>query len=201
MTVTEAGATPDRRHVRTGRLWLDVPVESDVDDLHAIHTDPAVWRHFPSGVFTEREQAGELVRESARQFAEHGLGLWSVREAPEGPVVGRAGCAVPAGRPWWNLYYRLAPGVHGRGYASEVATASVAAAQEVAPERPVLAYLLEHNVASRRTAERIGLRLVWRGPDRGNPDPDAVRLVYLDRDPDAATYAAIEDHCRPDGND
>jgi len=27
---------------------------------------------------------------------------------------------------------------------------------------------------------------VWRGPDAGNPDPDAVRLVYADRpvDPD-----------------
>jgi hypothetical protein len=25
------------------------------------------------------------------------------------------------------------------------------------------------------------LSLVWRGPDAGNPDPDAVRLVYADR--------------------
>lgn len=26
-----------------------------------------------------------------------------------------------------------------------------------------------------------GLELVWRGPDAGNPHPDAVRLVYADR--------------------
>jgi hypothetical protein len=25
------------------------------------------------------------------------------------------------------------------------------------------------------------LSLVWRGPDAGNPDPAAVRLVYADR--------------------
>ena len=30
-------------------------------------------------------------------------------------------------------------------------------------------------------AEKAGLTLVWRGPDAGNPDPDAVRLVYADR--------------------
>ena len=58
------------------------------------------------------------------------------------------------------------------------------AAHDVAPDRPVLAFLLEHNTASRRTAEKVGLRLVWRGPDDDNPDPDAVRVVFLDRDPD-----------------
>jgi hypothetical protein len=45
----------------------------------------------------------------------------------------------------------------------------------------VLAYLLEHNARSRGRAERSGLTLVWRGPDHGNPDPDAVRLIYADR--------------------
>lgn len=54
---------------------------------------------------------------------------------------------------------------------------AIDAAHEVAPERPVLAYILEHNHASRRTAEKLGLRLVWRGPDAGSPDPEAVRLV------------------------
>ena len=70
--------------------------------------------------------------------------------------------------------------------------AAVDAAHDVAPERPVLAYLLEHNHASRRTAEKVGLRLVWRGPDADNPDPEAVRLVYLDRDPDDALVDALE---------
>jgi hypothetical protein len=29
-------------------------------------------------------------------------------------------------------------------------------------------------------AERAGLTLQWRGPDRGNPDPGAIRPVYAD---------------------
>jgi hypothetical protein len=52
-------------------------------------------------------------------------------------------------------------------------------------DRPVIAYLLEHNRESRGRAERSGLEFVWRGPDAGNPDPDAVRLVYADRPLDA----------------
>ena len=49
----------------------------------------------------------------------------------------------------------------------------------------MIAYLLEHNVESRGRAEKAGLSLVWRGPDAGNPDPEAVRLVYADRPVDA----------------
>jgi RimJ/RimL family protein N-acetyltransferase len=75
-----------------------------------------------------------------------------------------------------------------------MATRALEAAHDVAPERPVVAYLLEHNTASRRTAERLGLRLAWRGPDRPNPDPDAVRLVYVDREPSAELVTAIEAH-------
>ncbi|WP_200936574.1 hypothetical protein [Rhodococcus sp. Leaf278] len=44
-----------------------------------------------------------------------------------------------------------------------------------------MAYLLEHNVASARVAQRAGLELITRGPDVGNPDAAAVRLVYADR--------------------
>ena len=183
-------------HVRTERLWLDEPVDGDADALLAIHGDPASWRHFPSGVVTDPEAGRIMVEASRRRFDRDGLAYWSIREAADGPVIGRGGCSVPdegLGEPgWWNLYYRFDQRAVGRGYATEMGLAAIAAAHDVAPERPVLAYLLEHNHASRRTAEKVGLRLVWRGPDVDNPDPEAVRLVYLDRDPDDALVGALE---------
>ena len=116
----------DWRHVRTRRLWLDEPVDGDADDLFAIHSDPASWRHFPSGRVTDPSAGTTMVGASRRRF-----------------------------------------------------------------ERDGLAFLVEHNVASRKTAEKVGLRLVWRGPDDGNPDPDAVRLVFLDREPDDLFVAEV----------
>ena len=189
----------DWRHVRTARLWLDEPVEGDADDLFAIHSDPASWAHFPAGRVTDPAAGPVMVGASRRRFDRDGLAYWSVRDADGGPVVGRGGCAVPdealaadpTGRGWWNLYYRFDQRVLGRGYATEMGAAALAAARSVAPERPVLAYLVEHNHASRRTAERLDLRLVWRGRDADNPDPEAVRLVYLDREPDEALIAAL----------
>jgi RimJ/RimL family protein N-acetyltransferase len=189
----------DWRHVRTTRLWLDEPVEADAADLFAIHSDPESWRHFPSGRVTDPAAGAVMVGASRRRFDRDGLAYWSVRDADGGAVVGRGGCAVPdealdadaTGRGWWNLYYRFDQRVVGRGYAVEMGRSALEAAHGVAPWRPVLAYLVEHNVASRRTAERLGLRLVWRGPDADNPDPAAVRLVHLDREPDDALVAAL----------
>ena len=185
----------DWRHLRTGRLWLDEPEDEDADALLAIHADPASWWHFPSGVVTDPAAGRTMVGASRRRFARDGLAYWSVRDEDSGPVVGRGGCVVPdealGGRGWWNLYYRLDQRVLGRGYATEMGEAAIRAARAVAPDRPVLAFLLEHNTASRRTAEKLGLRLVWRGPDDGNPDPGAVRLVFLDRDPDDVFVAEV----------
>jgi hypothetical protein len=36
-------------------------------------------------------------------------------------------------------------------------------------------------VLDARTADDLAETLVWRGPDRGNPDPAAVRIGYADR--------------------
>ena len=185
----------DWRQVRTPRLWLDEPVEADAGALFAIHGDPASWRHFPSGLVTDPAAGATMVGASRRRFERDGLAYWSVRDADGGPVVGRGGCMVPdealGGRGWWNLYYRFDQRVLGRGYAAEMGRAALDAAHDVAPDHPVLAFLLEHNVASRRTAEKLGLCLVWRGPDDGNPDPDAVRLVFLDREPDDLFVAEV----------
>jgi RimJ/RimL family protein N-acetyltransferase len=180
-----------REHVRTERLWLDRPGPDDVDGLHAIYSDPASWTHFPQGRHDVRVRTADMVAAHSGFWDRHGLSCWVVRERADGPVVGWAGASQPDGRPWWNLAYRFDTSVQGRGYAVEAARAAIGAAHDADPDRPVLAYLLEHNVASRRTAERLGLRLVWRGPDEGNDDPDAVRLVYLDRAPDDVLVAGL----------
>ena len=177
------------RHLLTARLRLDAVVPSDLDDHVALMSDPGVWAHLPSGRHTDPAQTAAGIEHSVGHWARDGLGYWTARLRDDlpaagltaGDVVGTGGCAVRVGTTWWNLYYRLTPPAWGRGLAAELVTAAIDAAHTVDPDRPVVAYLLEHNVQSRGRAERAGLSLVWRGPDTGNPDPDAVRLVYADR--------------------
>lgn len=178
----------DLRHIETARLLLDAVVPADLDEHWALMSDPGVWEHLPSGRHTSPDRTREAIEHSVGHWARDGLGYWTARLredlsglAAAGTMVGTGGCALRAGTSWWNLYYRLTPRAWGRGLAAELVTAAIDAAHEVDPERPVIAYLLEHNVQSRLRAEKAGLTQVWRGPDAGNPDPDAVRLVYADR--------------------
>jgi RimJ/RimL family protein N-acetyltransferase len=181
----------DFRHVGTPRLQLDAVVRGDLDEHVALMSDPGVWAHLPSGRHTDPAKTAEGIEHSVGHWSRDGLGYWTARlrrdltDPPvgleSGAVVGTGGCARREGTAWWNLYYRLTPAAWGLGLAAELVTAAIDAAQAVDPDRPVVAYLLEHNVESRGRAERAGLSLVWRGPDAGNPDPAAVRLVYADR--------------------
>ncbi|HEX7349833.1 GNAT family N-acetyltransferase [Brachybacterium sp.] len=163
---------------RTDRLQLDPPSAVDLADLHRLYSDPRTWTHLPSGRFADLGTTRDALENWLDDWREQGLGAWMVRE--DGEVVGHGGCAVRQDA-FWNLGYRFAPEAQGRGLATEVARAAVAAAREARPELPVVAYLLEHNRASAAVAERVGLSLRHRGPDAGNPDPSAVRLVLADR--------------------
>lgn len=170
----------DLQHVRTGRLRLDAPRPEDLLELAAIYSDPRVWTHFPTLRHTEPERTQVMLEGWIAGWERDGLGQWLVRWLDDDTVIGHAGCSLrPAG--WWNLGYRFAADVHGGGLATEAARFAVAQARLARPGSPVVAYLLEHNVASKKVAEKLGLTLQHSGPDEGNPDPAAVRLVYADR--------------------
>lgn len=184
----EPGSAP-LAHRRTERLALDIPVPADLEELHALNSDPRVWTHFPSLRPTRLAQSQEILDVWRECWAADGLGSWIVRDRATGEFLGFAGCRVVRGV-FWNLGYRFRPEAQGRGFATEAARAALDAAHEVHPELPVVAYLVEHNAASARVAERLGFTLQHRAPDAGNPDPDVMRLVYADRDLTEAELAA-----------
>lgn len=188
------------RSLLTPRLRLTAVGPQDLDEHVALMSDPAVWAHLPSGRHTSREQTAAGIAAQVRAWERTGLGYWTARlrddvPAPgglrPGAMVGTGGCTVREGTDWWNLYYRLARPAWGLGLAAELVTAALDAARGADPDRPVVAYLLGHNAESKGRAERSGLGLVWRGPDAGNPDPHAVRLIYADRPLPEETIARI----------
>lgn len=173
----------------TEHLRLSRPVASDLDAVFSIQRDSRVWTHYPSLRHTDPAQTVEMIQRWERSWTEAGLGSWVVRLRDTDEVVGNGGCTLLGGEVW-NIGYRIAADHHGQGLATELARAGVEAARAIAPERPVIASLVEHNRGSARVAEKLGLELVHRAPDVGNPDPGIVRLVYADRPLTADQLAA-----------
>ncbi|GAA4154981.1 GNAT family N-acetyltransferase [Gryllotalpicola daejeonensis] len=173
----------------TDRLDLFRPTLDDVEQLHEILSDPRVWQHFPSLRPTEPAQTAARVRGWMLGWRAVGLDTWVVRERGSDAIIGYGGCSVLPGGVW-NLGYRLAPASQGRGFATELSRRAIERAERLRPELPVVAYLLEHNLASKAVAEKLGMTPVHRGPDAGNPDPRAIRLVYAFRPLTAGELAA-----------
>lgn len=167
----------------TDRLRLDRPTHDDIDALFEICSDPRVWLHYPSSRHETPTTTEAMVRRWNASWDDTGLGTWTVRDRIDGRVIGYGGCSLigSGADAVWNLGYRLAADEHGRGVATEVSRAAIARARATRPDVPIVAYLLEHNTASARVAEKVGLSLVHRAPDAGNPDPSSVRLVFADR--------------------
>nr|WP_201468644.1 GNAT family N-acetyltransferase [Microbacterium hydrocarbonoxydans] len=164
----------------TDRLRLSRAVPADLDAVFAIQSDPRVWAHYPTLRHTDAEMTIRMMQRWERSWQTAGLGSWVARLRDTDGVIGNGGCTLLDGGVW-NVGYRIAADHHGHGYATELAIAGIERARAIAPERPVIAYLVEHNRGSARVAEKLGLELVHRAPDAGNPDPAAIRLVYADR--------------------
>ena len=175
--------------ILTPRLRLSRPTAADLDVLFAISADPRVWTHYPSLRHLAPEETASMMARWEESWEAAGLGPWAVRVRTTGELIGYGGCTLLGGEVW-NLGYRLSADHHGNGYATELSFAAVDSARAVDPARPVIAYLVEHNRASARVAEKVGLELVYRAPDAGNPDPSVWRLVYADRPLTEAQLAA-----------
>jgi RimJ/RimL family protein N-acetyltransferase len=176
MSIEETGWS----RAQTERLELRAVAPGDLDVLHELLSDPRVWTHLPSGVYTSRRQTADAVARHRASWDRDGLGYWTAW-LHDGSFAGTGGCCVIADTAW-NLYYRFRPEQQGRGYATELARTARAAAADVQPDLPVAASVLAHNAASRATAEAAGLRLVWEGPDPSGRTAGQNRLLFADRD-------------------
>lgn len=143
----------DLRHLATERFRLDVPTLGDLDELHAIYSDPRMWSHDPAHRQTEDATLTMLAR-WIDSWQTDGLAPWIVRAPEDDRVLGNAGCWLRQRR-WWNLGYGLAPDRQGHGLAAEAIGRALAAAVEVRPEAPVVARILERNRASERVAQKV----------------------------------------------
>jgi RimJ/RimL family protein N-acetyltransferase len=175
----------DPRDVRTQRLHLTPMGPADADDLFPILSDEAGWWYEPASRHTDPLTTLRYTERAAARWPTDGLSYWTARRHDTGEVVGLGGVQRHRTRTW-NLSYRIAIAHQRQGLATELALASIEAAGVVDPDTVVIAWIAEHNEASRLIAQRIGL--VNRGLFTDHSD-GKLRLAYSDRpfEPEALT--------------
>ncbi len=103
----------------------------------------------------------ELVDGDQVHWQNHGFGPWVLIEKETGAFAGRGGLAWTTieGTAQIELPWSIEPHLHGKGLATEAATAACGWAHELGFAE-VIALTLPTNLASQRVAEKVGFEQV-----------------------------------------
>jgi [ribosomal protein S5]-alanine N-acetyltransferase len=161
------------RVLRTERLVLRPVTAGDHAALLAHWTAPDIRRFLFDGMPLSAAEITETIEDSTRDFARSGYGLWLIHEQdrpdPElaGPelavteMIGTEMIGTVGLRPLEGLglevFYSLAPGSWGQGYATEAARAVLDHALGPLGLPEVLAEVDAGNAASIAVVERLGM--------------------------------------------
>src|SRR6266478_4716114 len=108
--------------LRTERLVLRPVMADDHAALLAHWAAPDVRRFLFDGAMLPAAEITEAIEDSARDFARAGYGLWLIHQNGRSDLVGTAGLR-PLEDLGLEIFYSLAPGSWGQGYATEAARA------------------------------------------------------------------------------
>jgi RimJ/RimL family protein N-acetyltransferase len=185
----------------TRRLSLAPLTTSDLESVFQIYGDPDTWQHLPTGRHKTPEQSQRLINAAIASAREHQIGQWAVRVGYDGEddtlalgtFIGTGGVNMTPVLVW-NLGYRLSPMSWGRGFASEIALAAVAAVRGLDESVPITARVLSNNPASARVVAGAGLQKVWEGPTTAAAAPGVYGEVFSDRELSGDALEWLVDH-------
>ena len=149
--------------LETARLVLDAHRAKDLDDLAAARADPEVVRHVGGRPSTRTERWARLLRHRG-PWPVPGTGDWTVREKATGRHASDVGLGdfrrgtIPAIDRIPEAGWGLARRAHGRGFATEAVTASLAWADRDAAIARTVRLITPGHAASIGVAEKAGFR-------------------------------------------
>src|ERR1044072_4403056 len=153
----------------TARIRFRRFVESDVDNLAALHGDPEVMRSLDAGKPHDRAKVERETLPAILAGYRDGGGHWAAIDRPSGAFLGWGELSC-AGSGTYELGYRITRASWGAGYATEIAEALLRKAFDELHADRVIATTMAVNAGSRRVMEKAGLRHV-RTFHVGWPDP------------------------------
>lgn len=145
--------------ITTPRLLLRNWEPTDLNDLHAVNSNPNVMRHFPS-VLSKEATSAQLQRFRDHQ-AREGFSYFAAELLETGECIGFIGMARQTYdaefTPCVDIGWRLKESAWGNGYATEGAKACLEFARNKLDLTEVYAVAVSQNEPSFRVMEKIGM--------------------------------------------
>lgn len=148
--------------ITTPRLLLRPFTLADLHPLFDILQEPDIFKYFPRPVSPPLEKVERIINEQLVQYEQYGFGQWAVELLGKPGLIGWCGLNHLPETDEDEVAYLLSRSVHGQGYATEGAHASLEFGFGKAGLRRIIALVHPENVPSRRVAEKLGMTLLDR---------------------------------------
>lgn len=144
----------------TDRLKLRELTLNDAKILEQIFSDPIAMEYYPSSKGTEATK--NWIKKSQKSYEKNGFGLWAVVRKDNEQVIGDCGITMQMidGKEEPEIGYHILRNQWGQGYATEAAEACKNYAFSTLGIEEVFSYTRAKNTASRRVAEKIGMKII-----------------------------------------
>lgn len=141
--------------IETDRLRLRMLCHSDLHDLAALFADPDVMRFVGTGEPADRAEAWKALTSIIAHWDRHGFGRWAIERNTTQEFVGYGGLRSLFGTP--EVVYHLAKRHWGKGFATEMARASLNFGFNVKGFDHIVAIARPANSASIHVMEKLGM--------------------------------------------
>ena len=145
----------------TARLLAEAISPLHFHDLHRLLSDPQVVRTLSAdGKPLSEEATREQVGQNIDHWQQHGFGLWVFHRKSDGVFIGRGGLKTYQidGKNVIGLAYAVMPDYWNRGFATEMAEASLDVGFNYLGFPEIGSWTLPVNLASQRVMEKLGFR-------------------------------------------
>jgi len=140
------------------RNWL----ESDLEKMYEMSSDPEVMEYFPA--IQTRKQTSDFIQRMQNQFKKNGFCYFAVEKLEDQAFIGFIGLAETSFQafftPCIDMGWRLHKSSWYQGYATEGAKRCLDYAFEVLGLSSVMAIAPEINLKSQRVMEKAGMKKV-----------------------------------------
>lgn len=170
--------------LETERLLVRPWTVADRPEFAALTSDVEVLRYINGGIVYGDAEIDEFYERQNRQLKQLGVCMGAVIEKSSGAVIGLSGVQQLGDRDDLEIGWVFARDAWGKGYATEAGGAAAAYVLETLQRPRVVAIINPDNAASKRVAERLGMKYDRRytGAELGHRKPElVVDLFYRNR--------------------
>jgi len=155
-------------YLETERLILRDLLESDVNGIFELDSDPMVHEYLGKKPIRTKKEAKKVIEFIREQYIQRGIGRFAAIEKSSGDFIGWSGLKFNTGdkeiigdkRDFHDIGYRLIPRYWNKGYATESSLACLDLGFKNLELNTIVGAAEIGNIASNKVLERIGLQYV-----------------------------------------